>query len=299
MSTTPAPDTPDACYTTPRNALFCCHTPAGGYTTPQLLPVDLMEGYRTEVVPVNIIDLSKLDSDAIYTTVVDSSCQNSSSSGSPRRNESEASSIASQQPPTGSNQQSTQPEPEQEQQPAQKQPPIPPTEHHTKLGVVLRRVSPSKTTLNNLVKKVDTPAQNVVLKKVERKTNALPVDRSNKPPELPVLKMLAIQKFTGYKRPPPPKKIPQLANKLPVQQVMPVKTAAPVKPPPNLAPPPKVVPVAVAPKPAVPPIRRPPITIQRIEGDRIIIIKRIPRQHGKVLRLMFKPVGFRCFYCVC
>lgn len=139
------------------------------------------------------------------------------------------------------------------QPPIQPPPTPPPTPQETRLGIVLRRVSPKKREL--VIKKISDPTEGVVLRRADR--NGL------LPPSL------------RRPRSPPPKRRPYVKPKPP--------TPPPPPPPkePTPLPPPPPSPPKVPEKPAKPVnllLNRPPVEMLRIEGDKIIIIRRIPRR---------------------
>lgn len=197
----------DGC--TPRNALFCCHSPVC-LNGPKILPIDYQTTTRQpDVIPVSVPDLAKL---VMMNT----------------------------------NQRDIKPEPQSDASTAAGKVP---SAQDVRLGVVLRRVTPPRKTV--MVKKSD-PLMGVVLRKVDKHTLAIPKPR---PAE----------------RSPPPKKASAKIQPV-VKKASPKKTVAPavVQPP-----------VVVTPAPKAPPVNllknRPPLEIHRIEGDKIIIIRRIPK----------------------
>lgn len=209
----------DGC--TPRNALFCCHSPVC-LNGPKILPIDYQTTIRQpDVIPVSVPDLSKLGMmNAMHRDVNKSEIQSEAAGGKQL----------------------------QQQQPAPLSATAPSTQD-VRLGVVLRRVTPPRKTV--MVKKSD-PMMGVVLRKVEKHTLAIPKPR---PAE----------------RSPPPKKA---SAKMPVVEMANPKqlTAQSIVVP-------SVV-VTPAPIPAQPVNllkNRPPLEIHRIEGDKIIIIRRIPK----------------------
>lgn len=111
----------------------------------------------------------------------------------------------------------------------------------TRLGVILRRTTPPKK--NIVVKKPEHPLMGVVLRKVEKQTLLPP-------------------KIRPHERSPPPKKA-QIKKKLKVAEPLP-------QPPPQLPPQPKPKPINLL-------LNRPPQEVIKIEGDKIIIIRRVPR----------------------
>lgn len=206
----------DGC--TPRNALFCCHSPVC-LNGPKILPVDYQTTIRqpVDVIPVSVPDLSKLG-------MMNSNQRDVNKS----EIQSEAVATGGKQLPSSSSS-STQ---------------------DVRLGVVLRRVTPPRKTV--MVKKSD-PLMGVVLRKVEKHTLAIPKPR---PAE----------------RSPPPKKAS--AKNQPV-----VKKASPKQPAASsvVVPPVVVTPAPIPTQPVNLLKNRPPLEIHRIEGDKIIIIRRIPK----------------------
>lgn len=199
----------DGC--TPRNALFCCHSPVC-LNGPKILPIDYQTTRQPDVIPVSVPDLTKLG------------MMNANQRDS-KKAEAQSTEAAS----TGGKVASAQ---------------------DVRLGVVLRRVTPPRKTV--MVKKSD-PLMGVVLRKVEKHSLAIPKPR---PAE----------------RSPPPKKASA--------KVQPVVEKACPKP--LIAPAVVIPPVVVTPAPKPPPpvnllLNRPPLEIHRIEGDKIIIIRRIPK----------------------
>lgn len=201
----------DGC--TPRNALFCCHSPVC-LNGPKILPIDYHSTTRQpDVIPVSVPDLAKLGMMNVNQRDM---------------NKSEPLSDAA---ATGGKSASQQ---------------------DVRLGVVLRRVTPPRKTV--MVKKSD-PLMGVVLRKVDKNTLAIPKPR---PAE----------------RSPPPKKASAM-----IQSV--VEKACQKQP---IAPAVVIPPVVVTPALKPPPpvnllLNRPPLEIHRIEGDKIIIIRRIPKAH--------------------
>lgn len=193
----------DGC--TPRNALFCCHSPVC-LNGPKILPIDYQATTRQpDVIPVSVPDLTKL-------AMMNSNQRDVSKS----EHQSEAA--------AGKNA----------------------LTQDVRLGVVLRRVTPPRKTV--MVKKSD-PLMGVVLRKVEKHTLAIPKPR---PAE----------------RSPPPKKAsaktqPVVEKACPKQPFVPTVVLPPVVPKPT--PPVNLL------------LNRPPLEIHRIEGDKIIIIRRIPK----------------------
>lgn len=197
----------DGC--TPRNALFCCHSPVC-LNGPKILPIDYQTTTRQpDVIPVSVPDLAKL--------VMMNTNQRDVNKPEPQ---SDAATTAGKIGPT----------------------------QDVRLGVVLRRVTPPRKTVT--VKKSD-PLMGVVLRKVDKHTLAIPKPR---PAE----------------RSPPPKKASAKIQPIIKKASPPKQTVAPaiVQPP---------VVVTPAPKPVNLLKNRPPLEIHRIEGDKIIIIRRIPK----------------------
>lgn len=197
----------DGC--TPRNALFCCHSPVC-LNGPKILPIDYHSTTRQpDVIPVSVPDLAKLGMMNANQNKMEPQAEAVATSGKPA------------------------------------------TTQDVRLGVVLRRVTPPprKTVM---VKKSD-PLMGVVLRKVDKHTLAIPKPR---PAE----------------RSPPPKKAS--AKTQPV-----VEKACPKQPflPAAVNPPVVVTPASKPPPPVNLLLNRPPLEIHRIEGDKIIIIRRIPK----------------------
>lgn len=198
---------------TPKNALFCCHSPVCLNSSPKILPIDGQDYNRSvaDVVPVRIPDLTKIG-------MLDVNQLSKHSEPEPAIPNNDHKSVPA----------ATMAVPQQE----------------TRLGVVLRRTSPQKKSI--VVKKSD-PMMGVVLRKVEK--------QSLLPPKLRITE-----------RSPPPKKLPAKPKK-----TLPAPPPEPMKPEVIPVPPPK------PPKPINLLKNRPPPEIYKIEGDKIIIIKRIPR----------------------
>lgn len=201
----------DGC--TPRNALFCCHSPVC-LNGPKILPIDYQTNRQPDVIPVSVPDLSKLG-------VMNVSNQ---------RDVNKTGELA---PTTGG------------------KVPTSALQQDARLGVVLRRVTPPRKTV--MVKKSD-PMMGVVLRKVDKHTLTIPKPR---PAE----------------RSPPPKKA-SAKNQPVANKVSPKHPVTPV----IVAPPVVAIPVPILPPPPVNLLKnRPPLEIHRIEGDKIIIIRRIPK----------------------
>lgn len=212
----------------PKNALFCCHSPVCLNSSPKILPIDYqqIDNRPDVVVPVKIPDLTKLgmiDVNNIEQQLLAAAAaiQQQNDSGPAAA----AAAAASVQP-------------------------LPTTPIETRLGVVLRRVSPPK---KNIIVKKSEPLMGVVLRKVDKQ-------------------MLAPPKPRKVEHSPPPKKLPQkpISNAAVATAKIPL-IAENEKP--------ELV-VTLAPKPPKPVNllrNRPPTEVYKIEGDKIIIIKRIPR----------------------
>lgn len=198
---------------TPKNALFCCHSPVCLNSSPKILPIDGQDYNRSvaDIVPVKIPDLTKI-------SMLDVN--------QPSKHTVPVSAI-----------------------PTNVHKPVPTAtmavpQQETRLGVVLRRTSPQK---KSIVVKKSEPMMGVVLRKVEK--------QSLLPPKLRIAD-----------RSPPPKKLTAKPKK-----TIPAPPPEPKKPEVIPVPPPK------PPKPINLLKNRPPPEIYKIEGDKIIIIKRIPR----------------------
>lgn len=196
---------------TPKNALFCCHSPVCLNSSPKILPIDGQDYNRSvaDVIPVRIPDLTKI-------SMLEVNQLSKHSEPAPATNDHKPVAPAAMAVP----------------------------QQETRLGVVLRRTSPQKKSI--VVKKSD-PMMGVVLRKVEK--------QSLLPPKLRI-----------SERSPPPKKLPAKPKK-----TIPAPPPEPKKPEVIPVPPPK------PPKPINLLKNRPPPEIYKIEGDKIIIIKRIPR----------------------
>lgn len=235
---------------TPRNALFCCHTPICLTTSPKLLPIDHEFSRQLNSVPVRIPDLSKLGTIDVTNGLSNHSQQQQQQ----------------QQPPSKTNTPTTAVTPVDSQSPPQPKTPKKALSPEIRHGVVLRRVSPPRKTIG--LKKPDPPMMGVVLRKVDKNTLALPKPRPaerSPPPKKSLAKSSANKTVTSSSATKTVTAVPATANK-PAIQV----TPAPPKPPP---------PVNLL-------KNRPPLEIHRIEGDKIIIIRKIPRarppgEHGK------------------
>lgn len=228
---------------TPRNALFCCHTPICLTTSPKLLPIDYELSRQLNSVPVRIPDLSKLGTIDVTNGVSNHSQQQQQQQSKTSAPSTPVTPVDNQSPP----------------QPKTPKKALSPEVRH---GVVLRRVSPLRKTIG--LKKPDPPMMGVVLRKVDKNTLAPPKPRPSErsPPPKKALAKSAPKSATSSSA---TKTITATANK-PAIQV----TPAPPKPPP---------PVNLL-------KNRPPLEIHRIEGDKIIIIRKIPRarppgEHGK------------------
>lgn len=235
---------------TPKNALFCCHTPVclNAPNSPKLLPVDYQFDQQFNVVPVSIPDLTKIDMDEV---IYRNNSKNDTVQQQQRQQPvtTELSSSTSSSTPSLST--------------TKVAPAVP--EHDVRHGVVLRRVTPPRR--NTSIKKSDQPLMNVVLKKVDR------------------TKLLAPPKPRGPERSPPPKKLATKKTQSTNSKTAATNTATTKKQDPstnNNKNQPDII-VTPAPKPP-PPVNllknRPPLEIHRIEGDKIIIIKRIPRSNN-------------------
>lgn len=232
---------------TPRNALFCCSSPVClNNNSPKLVPVT-MEQNQSNVFPVNVPDLSD---PMFYTNLmshpkvtIDSTNASEMGNGS-----NAAPSI------TMNKSQSAQ---------------------DIRHGISLRRVTPPKRTVT--VKKSEAPLMNVVLRKVEKK-------------------LLEPPKPAKHEKSPPPKK---LTNTIDANTANTKKTRTALNNQNAIAKSKSTNDVigkqkenvqcaivnetVTVPKP-LPPINllkahRPPLEIHKIEGDKIIIIRRVPRSH--------------------
>lgn len=229
--------------TLPKNALFTCHSPICLSQAPTLLPPDTAIPAKRLQIPLRVPDLRALGMIDARKTTVEYRVEEFSDT------------------PTPPDEQQPSPQPLPPPQPPQQPPPTPPpTPQETRLGVVLRRVSPKRRDSIGVPKRINDPTAGVVLRRVDR--NAL------LPPQL------------RRPRSPPPKRKPIVKPSV-------VATAPPPPPPPPPPPAPKTP--EPPPKPVNLLLNRPPVEVLRIEGDKIIIIRRIPRQKPAVVLPPPKP----------
>lgn len=256
---------------TPRNALFCCRSPVCLNNSPKLIPVtgsntSSMEPqhqqqnatskmfpeqnpqYTGHVFPVRVPDLSD---PMFYTNLMSQPTPNSNHKAAENQ--------------TTNNLQSTQPagEPFKTNAINKSQSAI-----DVRHGVTLRRVTPPKSTVT--VRKNDAPMLNVVLRKVEKKLLEPPKPKHEKSP--------------------PPKKLTAAATNADVNILKTKKSRnalnnqnaiAKSKSTNDVLTKQKEIAKEPAAKPP-PPVnllltQRPPLEIHKIEGDKIIIIRRVPR----------------------
>lgn len=237
-ASTGAPLSPSAFFhdlSFPKNALFICDLPICATHALTILPADTAIPAKGPQIPVRVPDLRYLGMiDARKTTV-----------------EYRTEEIV--ETPTPPEDQQPSPQPLPPPQPPQQPPPTPPpTPQETRLGIVLRRVSPKRRDL--IPKKINDPTEGVVLRRADR--NGL------LPPSL------------RRPRSPPPKRKPYVKPKAPTPPPPP-PPKEPTPPPPS--PPPPMIPEKPA-KPVNLLLNRPPVEVLRIEGDKIIIIRRIPKK---------------------
>lgn len=245
----------------PRNALFCCRSPVCFNNSPKLVPPVEMDQSKAEsgmrsVYPVTVPDLSDPQ---FYTNLMS---QPSRADGAGAAAEASASDDPSAVAPLNKSQ----------------------SVQDIRHGVALRRVTPPKSTVT--VKRSDAPLMNVVLRKVEKK-------------------LLEPPKPIKHERSPPPKKISSTTTGLATS----ASTSALVEPSPNskkkksravacdksaaiakskstndvIGKQKEKAGAAAATAVAKPPppvnllkVHR-PLEVHRIEGDKIIIIRRVPR----------------------
>ncbi|XP_055323167.1 protein PF3D7_1417600-like [Sitodiplosis mosellana] len=254
----------DSCA--PRNALFCCRSPICLNNSPQLVPVkntpmDSQHQNDSTIYPVRVPDLSDA---GLYTDLITQPRKYCDVNGKSKQNAITDMSEGSQ--PNKMHQIN-------KSQSAQD------IRHY---GVSLRRVTPPKCTVS--VKKNDNPMMNVVLRKVEKK-------------------LLEPPKPTTHEKSPPPKKLTSATTNAGVTILKSKKTRiasnnqnliakskstndvtkkteadlkktlALAKPPLQQPPPPPSSTVNLL------KTQRPPLEIHKIEGDKIIIIRRVPRAH--------------------
>lgn len=150
------------------------------------------------------------------------------------------------------------PQPQPPQQPPPTPPPTPTTSSiadTSVMGVMLRRVTPPRRPKPE-IKKPDA----VVLRKVVKEPKRLGVPLAPRPKGSPP----PVKGAAVASAPPPPKPLPPPPKAIP-------KTIVPPPPPASAPPLPPAKPVNLL-------LTQPPVEVLRIEGDKIIIIKRIPRK---------------------
>lgn len=244
----------------PRNALFCCRSPVCFNDSPKLVPPVEMDKSKAEsgmrsVYPVTVPDLSDPQ---FYTNLMS---QPSGTDGTGAIAEASASDDQSTVAPLNKSQ----------------------SVQDIRHGIALRRVTPPKSTVT--VKRSDAPLMNVVLRKVEKK-------------------LLEPPKPIKHERSPPPKNVSSKTTGLATS----ASTSAIVVPSPNSKKKSRAVAsdksaaiakskstndvigkqkektgaaVATAVAKPPPPVNllkgHRPLEVHRIEGDKIIIIRRVPR----------------------
>lgn len=245
---------------TPRNALFCCRPPICLNNSPKLVAINAnMDSNKiqssTKVFPVCVPDLS--DS-KFYTNLISQSPQQN------QNNERKFDSIK------GSDCTTTMTPKNSDQQQSFKTNPI--NKSHSALdirhGISLRRVTPPKSTVT--VKKNETPMMNVVLRKVEKKLLEVPKPKHEKTPPPKRLTSAANSDLKLLKT----KKIRNALNNS--NAITKSKSTNDVLTKKDIN-----ANDSLATKP-LPPVnllktQRPPLEIHKIEGDKIVIIRRIPR----------------------
>lgn len=291
----------DCC--TPKNALFCCHSPTISATSPKantpiIMPVDAAcpactttnvsaagpmpaaAAHQTSsaAVPVRIPDLRALGmvdvsrARLVYRTESYEDSQPPTAAASPTPSTSAESASESESTTSASACDDTElqqpvPQPLPRPKPTQQPPPPPPPTPTTSttdspMGVLLRRVTPPRRPLP--VKQPD-PIATVVLRKVVKQSQ-----RFGPPP---------VRRSKGAS-PPAKTRTAAAAAALPTKATLPTPSTSHA---------PLPIPCVLPPKPALPapaPPAKPvnllltqkPVEVLRIEGDKIIIIKRIPRR---------------------
>lgn len=301
-TTTGKPSHPECC--TPKNALFCCHSPiisahSPKAHTPIIMPVDAAcpassastplppatAAKSSSAVPVRIPDLRALGmvdvsrARLVYRTesfeesagpaAAAAASSPTPSTSAESTSSSAESSISGDRDDTELQQPVPQPlpRPKPTQQPPPPPPPIPnttaaATATDNRMGVILRRATPPRRPLP--VKQPD-PIASVVLRKVVKQTGRL-----GPPP---------VQRPKGS--PPPAKQRPAGASAAAKTALPIASTSLAPTPLPRVLPPIPALPAPPA-LPAKPPVNllltQKPVEVLRIEGDKIIIIKRIPRR---------------------
>lgn len=264
---------------TPRNALFCCRSPVCLNNSPKLVPLvnnnNKMDGQQqnqSKVYPVCVPDLSD---GRFYTNLMSTKLNDEADLNNFDPITSNPISMAVSQHNHHHHHQKQQ---QQQQQKLQSTPPK--VQHINKSqsavdirhGISLRRVTPPKCTVT--VKKSDAPLMNVVLKKVEKK-------------------LLEPPKPIKHEKSPPPKKLTSAATNAGIAITKPINkktksalnnqnSIAKSKSTNDVLKPIEINKISTAPAKPPPPVnllktQRPPLEIHRIEGDKIIIIRRVPR----------------------
>lgn len=218
---------------TPKNALFCCHTPDVCLNgSPKILPIEYHQETSTaDIIPINIPVVKRLGMIDVNISMKNSG--GGESFDKPPATNTAITTTTIPTPATITNPQN-----------AALNQQVTSTQPETRLGVVLRRTSPPKKRID--VKKSE-PLMGVVLRKVEKPKLAPPklrIPARSPPPKI---------------QPPPTKSNKDPIPKAPVKQPDIILTPAPKPKPVNLL------------------LNRPPPDVYKIEGDKIIIIRRIPR----------------------
>lgn len=248
---------------TPRNALFCCRSPVCLNNSPKLVPIvnnnnnnntmDAQQQNQSKVYPVRVPDLSDA---RFYSNLMSTKLNNQSDSMSFDPITSVPISM-----------------PQSQQQQPPKTLPINKSQSAQDIrhGISLRRITPPKCAIT--VKKSDAPLMNVVLKKVEKK-------------------LLEPPKPIKHEKSPPPKKLTSAATNAGVTIIKAKKTRTASNNQNSIAKskstndvlkktiePNKIITAPTKPPPPVNLLKtqRPPLEIHKIEGDKIIIIRRVPK----------------------